>query len=109
MIKNECRILRAIDSENMPRLMEVHETNRQLIQVFEKFVGNSLNVGKGKKPDGKIAMDTIQKALELLAYFQEKNIVHRNITSKNILIYRNPITGDSSFKLVDSRYLESLN
>ena len=54
-------------------------------------------------------MDTIQKALELLAYFQEKNIVHRNITSKNILIYRNPITGDSSFKLVDSRYLESLN
>lgn len=107
-ISNQCSLLRSIDHLNLPKLAEVHDTGCHIVQIFEKFVGRPINVGKGRRPNGKFVMDTISKGLNLLLYLEKKRITHRNISCQNMLLYINPITQESTLKLVDSCHVESL-
>lgn len=99
-LKNEIRILREIEHENIVKLYFVHENSNFVYLVMEYLPAGNLykRLKTEKKLDEGTCARFIMKLLETLDYLHSMDIVHRDLKLENIIM-----VGDSNhhFKIID--------
>ena len=99
-IKNEIKILKQIDNENIMKLYEVIDTQSYLYLVLEYINGiNLLEIIKNEKSHfikEPRAKKLFSKVVQGINYCHQINIFHRDIKLENILVLK-----DDSVKIID--------
>lgn len=88
LLKNEIRIMRKLDHENIMKVYEVHETSEYIHVILEYIKDGELSryLRKNKKLSRKTMRSILSQLFSILVYLEEIGIIHRDIKPENILV-----------------------
>ncbi|GMI38934.1 hypothetical protein TrCOL_g150 [Triparma columacea] len=102
-LKDEIKILKALDHPNITRLEEVYETADHMYLILELCTGgemlDSLNSQDGFHYTERHACDYVKTMVNAIRYIHDHNITHRDLKLENFLLQDN--TDKADLKLID--------
>ena len=93
MLKDEIRIMKACNHENIVKLYDILDTKFDVYLVMELVTGGDLfdeisNAVKFEEPTASLFAQDIAKALD---YLHKQNIVHRDLKPENLLVRKHDL------------------
>ncbi|CAG9312643.1 unnamed protein product [Blepharisma stoltei] len=100
-IKNEIKVMRALNHPNIVKLHRVYESDSKVELVLDYVEGETLfaRLIRTGPFDEEYSAKFIEKFLSVLNYLELKKVLHRDIKLENILLSSN--NSPSDFKLID--------
>jgi calcium-dependent protein kinase len=102
LLKNEIKVMRRLDHENILKVYEVHETSDTIFIILEYIRdGELLNyLKKTKKVQKKTMKGIMTQLLTAVEYLNERGFIHRDIKPENVM-YAVTEEGEMLLKLAD--------